>query len=210
MTVAQQERAIHEVPHAGQLVRGDDRRDAALPRFVYGAMQRDGRSRRRGIIDQHDVVSARRGVRGVRRAGGRQETRELAVLDRARVDTAEASETLEQSGRAGTTSTEYGEAFSLVHLEAGGAKYPDARRASGDAGSVALPQGMGAKGERHERKDASNGWRADIDPLRPERIERARCLASGVPRGIIREPQCIDATSGGSPCRWKELDRPKA
>jgi hypothetical protein len=150
MTVAQEERAIHEMAHAGQLVRGDDRGDAVLRRLMYGPMQRDGSSRWRGIIDQHDVVSARRGVRSVRRAVGRHETRELAVLDRARVDTAEASETLEQRGRAGTTSAENGDAFSLVHLETGGAKHPDARRASGDAGGVTLPQRMGAKGERHD------------------------------------------------------------
>jgi hypothetical protein len=149
MTVPQEEHAIHEMAHARQLVRGDDRGDVVLRRFMYGAMQRDGRARWRGIIDQHDVVGARRGVRSVRRAG-RQETRELAVLDRARVDTAEASKTLEQRGRAGTASAEYGDAFSLVHLEAGGAKHPDARRASGDAGGVALPQGMGAKDERHD------------------------------------------------------------
>jgi hypothetical protein len=127
MTVAQKERAIHEVAHAGQLVRGDDRGDTVLRRFMYGTMQRDGCSRRRGIIDQHDVVNASRGMRSVRRAGGRQETRELAVLDRTRVDAAETSETLEQRGRARARSTEYGDAFSLVHLEAGSAKHPDAR-----------------------------------------------------------------------------------
>lgn len=66
MTVAQQERAIYQVAHAGQLVRGDDRGDTVLRRFMYGAMQRDGCSRWRDIIDQHDVVRVRHGLLSVR------------------------------------------------------------------------------------------------------------------------------------------------
>jgi len=150
MSVAQQECPVHEVAHGGELVRGDDRGDAVLRRLMYGAMPWDGSSRRRHIIDQYDVVSARRGMRSVRRAGVCEETRALPVLDRARVDAAEPCEALEERGRPGTTSAEYGDALSFVHLEGGGAEHPDARRTSGDAGGVALPQGMGAKGEWHD------------------------------------------------------------
>jgi hypothetical protein len=184
MTVAQQKRAIHEVAHAGQLVRGDDRGDTVLRRFMYGAMQRDGCSRWRDIIDQHDVVRARRGVWSVGRAGNRQETRELAVLDRPRVDTAKAGETVEQRGRARATSTEYGDAFSLVHLEAGGAKHPDARGASGNAGGVALPQGMGAEGERHDGRMR----RTDGGPT------STRCVRNESSAHAALRPMCNEAS----------------
>jgi hypothetical protein len=66
------------------------------------------------------------------------------VLDRTGVDATKAGQTLEQRGGARTTSAEDGNALSFAYLETGGAQHPDSRRASGDAGSVALPQGMGA------------------------------------------------------------------
>ena len=72
------------------------------------------------------------------------------VLDGTRVQAPEAGEAVEQRGRPRTTSAENGEALSLVHVERRAAQHPDARRASRDADSVALPQGLGAKGERHD------------------------------------------------------------
>jgi hypothetical protein len=150
MSVAQQERAVHEVADAGELVRGDDRRDAVLGRFMHRARQREDRFRWRGIIDEHDVVGTRRRVRYVRRAGRGEETRALAMLDRARVDATQPRETLQQRRRSGARRAEDGDALTFVHLEAGGAQHPDPRRASGDAGGVARPQGVGAKDEWHD------------------------------------------------------------
>ena len=72
------------------------------------------------------------------------------MLDRARVHAPETGEAVEQCRRARTASAEYGDALSLVYLETRAAQYPDTSRASRDAGGVALPQGMGAKGERHD------------------------------------------------------------
>jgi len=150
MSVAQQERAVHEVADAGELVRGDDRRDAVLGRFMHRAAKREDCVRWRRIIDQHDVVGTSRRVRHARRAGSGEETRALPVLDRTGVDAAQPREAVEQRRRAGATRAEDGDALTLVHLEAGSAQHPDPRRASGDAGGVALPQGMGAKGEWHD------------------------------------------------------------
>jgi hypothetical protein len=65
MSVAQQEGAIDEVAHAGELVRGDDGRDASLRRLVHGASDEDGSVRRRGIVDEHEVTRRGRGVRQV-------------------------------------------------------------------------------------------------------------------------------------------------
>ena len=151
MTVAQQERPVHEVADAGKLVRRDDGRDAVLRRLAHGASDGGGSARMRGVVDEHDLARARRRVPNVRRAGHSQQTRVPEVLDRARIDAPEAGKALEQSGGAGTPSAEDGDALSLVHLEIGGAQHPDSRRASCDAGGVALPQAMGAKGERHDR-----------------------------------------------------------
>ena len=181
MTVAQQKDAVDEVANAGQLVRGDDRRDAALRRLR-------ARHERREWLPPVCVVSSTSTMSPDRGAacgafdasGDRQETRELAVLDRARVDAAKASETVEQRGGARTASAEYGDALSLVHLEAGGAKHPDARRASGDAGGVALPRWNGREGRGARANDASCARRTDID-VRATESTRAGCLASGGP-----------------------------
>jgi len=42
MTIAEQKGAVHEVTDAGQLVGGDDGRDALLRRFVHGTSDPDG------------------------------------------------------------------------------------------------------------------------------------------------------------------------
>jgi len=65
--------------------------------------------------------------------------RGLPVLDRARIDATKTGEALEESGGASSASTEDGDALTLVHLETGGTQHPDSRRASLDAGGVALP-----------------------------------------------------------------------
>jgi len=62
-----------------------------------------------------------------------------AMLDRARVDAAKASEAVEERRDTGPALPQYGDALTLLHFEAGGAEHPDARRASDDAGGVALP-----------------------------------------------------------------------
>jgi hypothetical protein len=77
--------------------------------------------------------------------------RRLPVLDRARVDATKTGETLEERRGAASTSTEDDDTLTLVDLETGGAQHPDPRRASLDTGGVALPEGMGAKGERHDQ-----------------------------------------------------------
>jgi len=61
------------------------------------------------------------------------------MLDRARVDATKTGEALEECGGAGSASTEDGDALTLVHFETGGTQHPDSRRASLDAGGVALP-----------------------------------------------------------------------
>ena len=150
MSVAQQEGSLDEMANAGQLVRGEDGRDAGFRRLVHGAG--DGRDAfsRRGVVDEHDVACARPCIASARRRGGRPQPRALAVLDGSRVDAAEAGEALEQRRRSGAPSAEDGDALALVHFETRGAQHPDPRRAAGDAGSVALPKGMGAEGERHD------------------------------------------------------------
>jgi len=82
--------------------------------------------------------------------GRGEEMRPLPVLDRAGIDATEAGEALEQRGGTCTPSAKDGDALTLVHLETRSAQHPDSRRASCDAGGVALPQGMGAEGERHD------------------------------------------------------------
>ena len=73
------------------------------------------------------------------------------MLDASRVGAPQAGETVEQRGGAGTPRAEYRDALALLHLEARTLEHPDACGTSGDAGGVALPEGMGAKGERHDR-----------------------------------------------------------
>lgn len=147
MTVAQQESAVHEVANAGKLVGGNDGRVALLRGLVHGASDGSDAAPMRSVVDEHDLTRAWRCVPSVRR----QQVRGLPVLDRARVHATKTGEALEERRSAGSASPEDGDALTLVHLETGGAKHPDSRRASLDAGGVALPEGMGAKGERHDR-----------------------------------------------------------
>ena len=104
VSVAQEENPIHEVPDAGELVRRDDGRDATFRRLVHGTSDGYDSSRRRGVVDEHDLARTRRRVPNVRRAGHSQQTRVPEVLDRARIGAPEAGKALEQSGGAGTPS----------------------------------------------------------------------------------------------------------
>ena len=144
VSVAQQESAIHEAADAGELVRCDDGGDAAVRRLTHGARERGLHSRMHGFVDEHDVTRTRGRVSSDRRAGARQQTRALEVLDRARIDAPEAGEAMEQCRSARTAGAENRDALAFVHVETGGAQHPDPGRAAGDAGCVALPEGVGA------------------------------------------------------------------
>jgi len=95
MSVAQQDGPVHHVTHSGELVGGNDGRDTALGRFVYGVG--DGCSIvMHVIIDQNDVaVRVKSGAPSARPRVRRQESRAVAVLDGASVHAAEAGEALE-------------------------------------------------------------------------------------------------------------------
>jgi len=139
-TVAQQEHTVDEVTDVGELVRGDDRRAAALRRFAYDTWDDGCSILMRRVVDEHDAVGAgerRLDARGVRTS---DQERRTAVLDRSRIRASETGEAVEQRGGACAARAENGDTFSLVHLEGRPAQHPDARRTSRDAGGVALPE----------------------------------------------------------------------
>jgi len=204
--VAQEEGPVDKVADPGELVRRDDGRDATLGRLVHRSG--DGRSafEMSGIIEKHDVAHVRCRTPSVRHGRDGHQARLLAMLDCAGVDAAEAGETVEQRGRSRSPSAEDGDAFSLAYLEAGGAQHPHARGAPRHASGVALPEGVGAEGERHDRTMC----RAPLEPTsRRGNANETGARAALRPLAPVASyaTQSIDVTSGGSPCRWKEPDR---
>ena len=79
------------------------------------------------------------------------ECRRERVFHTAGIGATKPGEAVEQRRGAGTARTEYGDTLTLLHFEAGASEHPDARRASRDAGGVALPEGTGAKDDWHAR-----------------------------------------------------------
>ena len=83
------------------------------------------------------------------RCGSGEQRGGAGVLDASGVWPTQAGKAVEQRGGAGATRAKNGDALSLLHLEAGASQHPDARRATGDAGGIALPQGAGAHHDWH-------------------------------------------------------------
>ena len=149
------------------------------------------RRRPRGVVSSTSTMSPvpRRSLLHARRVRDSQQERAADGARWCRRPASEPGETVEQRGRARSASAENGDALSVVHLEAGAAQHPDACRASRDTGGVALPQGVGAKGERHDPTMVSCVRRSDIDCTARRTKCARRCLASDAPRAIIRDPQ---------------------
>ena len=72
MTVAEQKGAVHEVADAGELVGGNDGRDALRRGLVHGASDGDDAAPMHVVVDEHDVARAWRCVPNVRRRGDSQ------------------------------------------------------------------------------------------------------------------------------------------
>jgi hypothetical protein len=145
-TVAQQQHAIGHLTNARELVSRDDGRAASVG---PGALQCEWRligGDAPFVVDQQETGSV------LRLCHWRRELRRGGALDGASVDATKSGETMEKGRRSRTAGSEYRDAFPLFDVEGRTAEYPDPRRASRDAGGVALPEGASTERERHGRK----------------------------------------------------------
>ena len=199
MPVAEQESTIDEVAHAGELVRSDDRRDAMFRRFTHDARD-DGRAAvSRHVVDEHDVVRARRRLLHARpMRSSEQEGRPYGARWSRRPDA---------GGRRDSGAT-----WSCPHRER--REWRCTHRRAPRASRRAAPRCVPSIPRRRRRSSSTGSGRegraARSNDALVRGLERHRCsgtaersarrlLASGVPRSIIRDPQLIDVTSGG--CR---------
>jgi hypothetical protein len=147
-SIAKEQHAIGYVTNARQLMSRDDNCASSVAGDAVQSEHRLIVGDPPFVIDQQECrsVFGLYSVRNELRGGG--------ALDGPSIGAAKAGQTMEERGCARAAGAEHRDAFSLFDIEARTAQHPDPRRASRDAGGVALPEGACTERERHGRKVA--------------------------------------------------------
>ena len=192
--VMEQQHSVGDVTHTRELVGRDDRRR----RGALAARERRAVAERRDVgaadLDEEQLVLAGTELVLLLRS---DQYRNQVGLDCSGVGPPQAGEAIQERRGAGARCSEHGEAFAPLDVQARAAKDPCTRRASFDAGGVALPESASAKGERHPRTIRDLASRYAITPPPVGRKGCASSCAERAPRHHWRRPPTGGRSSPG-------------